>query len=332
MNIISVDAYLEEQPQRGERYIARFSPQDTQDHVLYSLAGAYISGKYPLISPLYNNGKFTNFLKESSGYQLSYFYKKNGVFVFEPKAYYEDCAFLCHPWSYNLFHWVTEGLPQLFLFESIGFAGKYIITQTGPFIKESLALLGISTDRLIEYTGPLTVKNLYVAECFNFNKLFKFTSAIDLLRNTFLGASRPPSPPPRTRLYIARRHNRKIANEKELINLLEPYGFQTLYMEDFSFAEQIAIAAKADTLLGPHGAGFVYSLFMPPRSTVVELFSRNYVNFCYMPIVRHLRHKYIPIPESFFIDDLGPLYLEGGRDITPDLGVVQTVLQGHLGG
>jgi len=208
---------------------------------------------------------------------------------------------------------MLEALPQFFLFESIGFDGKYIIPRSDPFIKDSLTLLGISADRLIEYTAPFVVKNMYVCEKFYHSKLYEFTGVLDLLRNTFLervSVSKRSSLP--TRLYIPRRHN-----------LLNPYGFQSIHLEDLGLAEQIAVASESDTLFGPHGAGFVCSLFMRPNSTVVEFFSNLYINPCVLHIARHLKHKYIPMPEYLNTD-------KGNTDISAPLHVVTTVLQGHL--
>lgn len=325
MDIISADAYLQNQPQRGERFTVRLSQQDPRDFVLYRLEKAYVSGKFPLISPLYKKSMFANILDESSGYSVSHFHQKNGYVAFEPEEVYEHCAFLCHPWNGNYFHWMLEALPQFFLFESIGFDGKYIIPRSGPFIKESLALLGISADRLIEYTVPFVVKNIYLCEKFDHTKLYEFTSVLDQLRNTFLErvsvAKRSPFP---TRLYISRRHTRKIVNEKELLVHLEPYGFRMIHMEDMCLAEQITVASEADTLFGPHGAGFVCSLFMRPRSIVVEFFSNLYINPCFLHIAQHLKHKYIPIPEYLNTEKVH-------MDMTSHLPFVTTVLQGHFG-
>ena len=76
-----------------------------------------------------------------------------------------------------------------------------------------------------------------------------------------------------SRLYISRgkANRRKILNEDELIQLLSGNGFKVIYWEDYSFAEQVALAGQASILVGLHGAGLTNLHFMKKGSTVIEL-------------------------------------------------------------
>ena len=81
-----------------------------------------------------------------------------------------------------------------------------------------------------------------------------------------------------SRVYIARknaRNGRNIVNESQLAKLLGDYGFEAYEFENMQLKDQIAVTANANWLIGPHGAGFVHTLFMPRNSNVIELFSPN---------------------------------------------------------
>ncbi|MCB0337770.1 MAG: glycosyltransferase family 61 protein, partial [Bdellovibrionales bacterium] len=81
-----------------------------------------------------------------------------------------------------------------------------------------------------------------------------------------------------------RRHettsSRRILNQEEMETVLSRYGFQTIYFEDYSFTQQVAISAFCDIMIAPHGSGLVNSLFMPTNSSVIEYFPHKRVDSC----------------------------------------------------
>lgn len=56
-------------------------------------------------------------------------------------------------WSEEFFHWMLEWLPMVVVAELHGFKGKYVIRSKPKFIRESLLLLGIKPDRIVERTN-----------------------------------------------------------------------------------------------------------------------------------------------------------------------------------
>ncbi len=54
-------------------------------------------------------------------------------------------------------------------------------------------------------------------------------------------------------------------------NILKEHGFETIYLENFSFHQQIEMAANADVIVAPHGAGLTNLIFSNANTKIVEL-------------------------------------------------------------
>jgi capsular polysaccharide biosynthesis protein len=97
------------------------------------------------------------------------------------------------------------------------------------------------------------------------------------------------------RIYIsrARARKRRILNETEVVEILNQFGFQTIYAEDHSFAEQVKIASRARYLVSNHGAGLTNMLFMPDGASVLELrHDADCVSNCYFTLSSALGLNY----------------------------------------
>jgi len=62
-----------------------------------------------------------------------------------------------------------------------------------------------------------------------------------------------------------------VANEAELLALLEPHGFVVVQCERLSLGEQIALFRGASHIVAPHGASLT-NLLHARRACVLELF------------------------------------------------------------
>lgn len=82
----------------------------------------------------------------------------------------------------------------------------------------------------------------------------------------------PCSPLPPRRLWISRRDAaaRLLTWEDDLLALLP--GFERIELAALSPARQIALAASADVIAGPHGAGLAHVIFGHPGARAFELF------------------------------------------------------------
>jgi capsular polysaccharide biosynthesis protein len=78
--------------------------------------------------------------------------------------------------------------------------------------------------------------------------------------------------PRNKRLLIARKGlTRKFHNLEQVEASLSIYGFQTIYLEGMSGADQILLFQSAEFIIGAHGAGLSNLLFCEPGTKVIEL-------------------------------------------------------------
>lgn len=103
-------------------------------------------------------------------------------------------------------------------------------------------------------------------------RLYWSPAAIDFLREGF-GIDPGARPERRKRLYISRRGAkwRRLLNEDALLKLLGEWGFQAVDPGALSIGEQIDLAANAEAIVGPAGAGMNLLLFAPRGAKIVEL-------------------------------------------------------------
>jgi capsular polysaccharide biosynthesis protein len=74
-------------------------------------------------------------------------------------------------------------------------------------------------------------------------------------------------------IYIsrARASKRRIANEAEVVEVLQRLGFLTVYPEEMSLEEQVKLFSRTRYLVSNHGAGLANMLFVPEGANVLEL-------------------------------------------------------------
>jgi capsular polysaccharide biosynthesis protein len=124
------------------------------------------------------------------------------------------------------------------------------------------------------------------------------------------------------RLFISRRHarTRTVANEEELLPILDRHGFTPISTENLSLPDQIRLFRSAEAVIAPHGAGLTNLIYSPPGTSVLELFSTDTIRRCYWTLSHELGHPY-----RFLIGD--PII---GRGHEPDIRVDPTRLIAHL--
>jgi hypothetical protein len=205
--------------------------------------------------------------------------------------------------SNNFWHWMMEFLVKAVLAIEAGFKGNFIIppnTSSMGFITESLQMIGVDPNSIVAYDGrPWWVEELFVPQYINgHHEISLFPGLMGMLRERLLSSANASGSAHR-RIYLTRANAvnaRRVVNEADLWGALANFGFEQVAMEDLPLREQIRLAASTDCLVGPHGAGMVHCLFMPPGSIVIELFSSHYFNPCMFPVIDHLRHTYFMVP------------------------------------
>ena len=96
-----------------------------------------------------------------------------------------------------------------------------------------------------------------------------------------LGLDRPPQR--RHCIYISREFapKRRLLNEAEIQQVLEPYGFETYYLERMTFAQQVRLFYDADAIVAPYGAGLTNAIFAPAGIPLTVLIATEYTLMWY---------------------------------------------------
>ncbi len=203
--------------------------------------------------------------------------------------------------SRNFCHWHEE-MMKVIVLERIGYECNYVIAQLPAFAKELLDLSGIAPERILEVRRPTCFRAALFTTPVSYRNVTEYPDVLLALRERLLSADRGGKPEFGPRLWLDRgkqtRLGRKLINEEEVCQLLHRYSFERVDMGSLSVLSQIAIARNARVISGLHGAQFVHSQLMNPRSWVIECFSPMYLNPTYTGIYRVLQHSYAQITSA----------------------------------
>jgi capsular polysaccharide biosynthesis protein len=103
-----------------------------------------------------------------------------------------------------------------------------------------------------------------------------------------------PSAVVKERIFVSRSRQkaRLLHNQKEVIDVLKPLGFEIIYFEDHTFEEQVRLVRNAKILVTSHGANLTNCMFMPDNSKVLEIIRDDKPNFCYWALASVTNKKY----------------------------------------
>lgn len=198
-------------------------------------------------------------------------------------------AFFSSRWGNIYFHWLFDVVARFGLFALAGIeldSINYFVvnSQKKRFQAEILGLLGLPSNKIItseEY--PYIQADELLVPSFSFvgGDLRTPYWACEFLQKSL--SPQPAVNNSRKRLYISRSQAgwRKVTNEKDVINFLANYGFTAVNLENMSLQEQIEYLASAEVVIAPHGSGLTNILFCPIGTTIIEIFSPNFVSNIY---------------------------------------------------
>ena len=225
-------------------------------------------------------------------------------------------------WAHGFWHWMHEAMMKIAAVEAAGFQGGYVVPRGYDFVDQSMAAMGITPDRIAkDSTGLTTVERLLVPQPFRAQvDLRDHVGCMQWLRDRLI----PPAEelgPARDRTYVARQGARVVLNEPELAELLARYDFRKVLLEEHDFLGKIAIAARSSAMAGPHGAGLGLSMYMPRRSTLIEMISPTFVNPGQMATLSYLQQRYHMIVNYTWAQD------GVGSDVRVPLDVLEQCLE-----
>ncbi len=192
----------------------------------------------------------------------------------------------------NYYHWLIDEMPRLALLRGRTDVTIVVSDDHAPWERETLDLLGIPASKIVAIgrDEALTATTLLVPDATNDMRHPGRKGAawvVDWIRGGVgLAAMARPSAPESgaaTRLYIGRADAdwRKLRNEAALLRVLEPAGFVPVTLSGRSVAEQVALFARAEAVIGLHGAGLANTVFCGAGSSVLEIFTPIFGNACF---------------------------------------------------
>lgn len=221
----------------------------------------------------------------------------------------DDGIMINGKFSYNYFHQIYENLIRLLLLEEVNIplAVPILIDEKVKQIssfQSILVCLNTSKRNVIYLKSDkqYDIKNLYYLE--HINKLsphvvnwddtsyrhfiydpYYVNKMSDVCLRDKSTALFPK------RFYISRKNavHRKF-NDDDIAKALVPYGFQVVYPEEHSFAEQMALFSGAEFIIGGTGAAFANLLFCNKGAKVVIINPiANHIQLPVFSIIAYIR-------------------------------------------
>lgn len=218
----------------------------------------------------------------------------------------ENCLFLGGNGSFNYYHWLIEIAPKILLLNQKLISDNKIqtiaVNSLSLEIPQFKEILDIFTKRLnfkIKYYQSdqiLFFKNLYHINNSNnilFNSKKQLSSPnhcnlsrqlLDEIREKMLNEKTEILNSPR-KIFLLRdhkklsKHNKRNYNEKEIYNFFKNQGFVGIFVEDYSFREQVYLFNNADFIVGPTGAFWANTIFCKKNTLAISWLNNNMKDF-----------------------------------------------------
>jgi hypothetical protein len=191
-------------------------------------------------------------------------------------------------------HWMLDALPRLALLERSGIVwDKLVAPQATHFQRETLRLLGIDAMRIVAERDLQIESARLVVPTLPGLPGNPPHWVCDFLQRRFLPLTSPTMQSER-RIYISREkaRTRHVVNERELMEALEKYSFERVFLEDLPFLEQVRLLNETSIVVSPHSTGLTNLVFCRPGISVIEIFSPSYVTTFFWSIAAQMGLDY----------------------------------------
>lgn len=172
----------------------------------------------------------------------------------------------------NHSHWLLDALPRLALLREFPADTRIIVPgQLAAYQKESLAMLGLTADRIrFSPETHLQVENYYFSSPPSMIVCHS-PYAVRFLRDSFLPKAAADYSGHR-RFFIKRADDpKKVGNSAELERFFAGLGWGIMDLNQLTFAQEIRLFAEAEAVCGIFGSGLTNTLFCRPSCVVVAL-------------------------------------------------------------
>ncbi|MEK4436586.1 glycosyltransferase family 61 protein [Paenibacillus sp. FSL K6-2862] len=231
--------------------------------------------------------------------------------------------------SHNYFHWLYDVLPRLGMLQILNVPFQSLIMNPNPsasFVEETLLMFGVSESCVIRTGDNREIQaDRLVVPSLMMNSHYP-PWATSVLRMFMLpGRDTTLHSPERIFISRSKASARRIANEGEVIRLLEAYGFVSVCLEDWSIAQQVQLFASSKAIVSPHGAGLANLAFCMEGTLVVEIFHIRHVVPTYWMISNHNKLDYYMMYGQD--DGTTPDRFSGLEDFTVDLNRLEQTIR-----
>ena len=195
-----------------------------------------------------------------------------------PSQYFNDGDyFTIHtPW-FGYFSWLTTYLPRLITIHK-KYPHAILLApeewKSISYVKDSLGLFPNLRMEIVKSDHHMFVNNFIFTQVRPWTSQF-YPEHLEAVRNLFIteNAKVKNNLTPIRRIYVSRKkaNRRKIVNEEEVEIYLKNEGFESICFEDYSIFDQVFLMQNVDVLVSMHGAGLTNTLFMQPKSSLLEL-------------------------------------------------------------
>ncbi|WP_259221395.1 glycosyltransferase family 61 protein [Salinibacter ruber] len=202
----------------------------------------------------------------------------------------------------NYFHWLFDGIGRLQLLEKAGHdLSEFCYVFREPLTswqRDTLRGIEVPLDKCHTFEWfDFRVDRMVVLPC-PWNRRRYSVSNMNWMRERFRGAYCDPeleARPANRKIFIKRRDSegRSILNRSELMPLIKEAGFEAVYLSDLTFPQQVRLFARADVILGAHGAGLANMVFSDDAQIVEIFFGERPMFYWLMARSRGFEYQWI---------------------------------------
>lgn len=173
-------------------------------------------------------------------------------------------------------HWMSDTIPRLYSIRERLPHYRLLLPAhyQAKFYRDSLAPFGITDQTPIHYESAAICQVARLAFPSHAGPSFCNVKEEILtgIRDLYYDHFRIARDVPKRRIYVSRAKvaRRFVRNDAEVTQILSRYGFETVHFQDYSFLEQLKIAAESEIMIGLTGSGLNNMMFMQPGSKVLE--------------------------------------------------------------
>lgn len=243
--------------------------------------------------------------------------------------------FMCGNGSFNYFHWLVEILPRIQFFDSLpsNFSKFPLLVNEDairiPTFRETLKkfannleILLLKNDQTYQINHLIYIDSPSIIP-FNLRKnvpylvdySFLSSESIQYLRDIALSQTQARTHKDTTlpkKVFFCRKTGNRNYNQDEVSQYLIQLGFENVYMEDFSFDQQVAIAQHAQWIAGPTGAAWTNLIFCQEKTKCLCWMAAEYRDFsAYSTIAGIVGADLLYVQYSANVSSTHDLYTKG---------------------